>query len=97
MAYGLGTLYLTTIASTSQSVYVFPSNFANITESIGDGFKIAFGVIPQDHIVRDMCVVSRMLQPLPGDCIHIYIRTYTWDFMIIKHDYIHLLYVCVYN
>ena len=42
--------------------------------------KIAFGVIPQDHIVRDMSVVSEMLQPLPGDWHpHKYQSIYTYN------------------
>ena len=73
MTYGLGTLYLTTISIRNQSVYVLPSDFA----SIGDTFRLAVGIIHQDNVVRDMRVVSEMLQPLPGNFIlHIHICMY---------------------
>ena len=62
LTYGLGTLYLTTVSSRNQSVYVFPADFA----SIDNDFVLAFGVIPHRDVVRDVTVVSDMLQPLPG-------------------------------
>ena len=52
------------MSGSSQSVYVFPANFA----SISNDFRVAFGVIPQDDMVRDVVVVSELLQPLPGKC-----------------------------
>ena len=55
---------MTTVSGSSQSVYVFPANFA----SISNDFRVAFGVIPQDDMVRDVVVVSELLQPLPGKC-----------------------------
>ena len=67
LTYGLGTLYLTTISSSSQSIYVFPANFARVAGRIDDDLRIAFGVIPQENVVRDLRVVSEMLQPLPGN------------------------------
>ena len=67
LTYGLGTLYLTTISSSSQSVYVLPANFAGFGTIVDDeSIELAFGVIPQDNVVRDICVVSEILQPLPG-------------------------------
>ena len=62
LTYGLGTLYLTTVSSRNQSVYVFPADFA----SIGDDSVLAFGVITHPDVVRDVTVVSEVLQPLPG-------------------------------
>lgn len=67
LTYGLGTLYLTTESSKNQSVYVFPADFASIS---GD-LRLAFGVIPHDNVVRDILVVSEILQPLPGECTNI--------------------------
>jgi hypothetical protein len=62
LSYGLGALYLTTISSSSQSVYVLPADFAS---TISGNVEVAFGVIPQTDVVRDIRVVSEMLQPLP--------------------------------
>ena len=62
LTYGLGTLYLTTVSSRNQSVYVFPADFASIDKE----FTLAFGVIPHRDVVRDVTIVSEMLQPLPG-------------------------------
>ena len=62
LTYGLGTLYLTTVSSRNQSVHVFPADFASIDKK----FILAFGVIPHRDVVRDVTVVSDMLQPLPG-------------------------------
>ena len=68
LTYGLGTLYLTTISSTSQSVYVIPADFASFHSITGDRkLTPAFGIIPQTDVVRDICVVSDILQPLPGE------------------------------
>ena len=64
LTYGLGTLYLTTVSSKNQSVYALPADFASIS---GD-LRLAFGVIPHDNVVRDILVVSEILQPLPGEC-----------------------------
>ena len=64
LTYGLGTLYLTTESVKNQSVYAIPADFASIS---GD-LRLAFGVIPHDNIVRDIFVVSEILQPLPGEC-----------------------------
>ena len=68
LTYGLGTLYLTIVSSKNQSVYVFPADFASIS---GD-LTLAFGVIPHDNVVRDILVVSEILQPLPGEYTNIY-------------------------
>jgi hypothetical protein len=69
LTYGLGTLYLTTISTSSQSIYVFPADFASFTSIIGDSVKMAFGVIPQADVVRAVCVVSEILQPLPDGLV----------------------------
>jgi hypothetical protein len=69
LTYGLGTLYLTTISTSSQSIYVFPADFASFTSIVGDGVKMAFGVIPQADVVRAVCVVSEILQPLPDGLV----------------------------
>lgn len=67
LTYGFGTLFLTTtVSSKNQSVYVFPADFA----SISDEFTLAFGEIPHDNVVRDLLVVSEILQPLPGECVN---------------------------
>lgn len=67
LTYGLGTLYLTTISSSSQPVYILPADFASLDLIVDDdSVKLAFGVIPQADVVRDICVVSELLQPLPG-------------------------------
>lgn len=46
-------------------MYVFPADFA----SIDSKFTLAFGVIPQDDVVRDILIVSDVLQPLPGESV----------------------------
>ena len=66
LAYGLGTLYLTAVFSSDQSVYIFPANLS----AIGEGLTLTYGVMNfQPNVVRDIAVVSEALQPLPGMCI----------------------------
>ena len=67
LTYGLGALYLTTISSSSQSIYVLPADFASFATIVSDSVKPAFGVIPQTDVVRDIRVMSQLLQPLPGE------------------------------
>lgn len=63
LAYGLGTLYLTAVSSSNQSVYSFPANLSAISESL----ILSYGVMNfQPMVVRDIAVVSEVLQPLPG-------------------------------
>ena len=70
LTYGLGTLYLTTISNSAQSVYVIPADFPSFASIISESVTLAFGVIPQADVVRDICVVSDTLQPLPGKLKH---------------------------
>ena len=63
LAYGLGTLYLTAVSSSNQSVYILPANLS----AIGEGLSLTYGVMNfQPNVVRDIAVVSEALQPLPG-------------------------------
>ena len=80
---------------------MFPADFASIDDMFDDEFVLAFGVIPHRDVVRDVTVVSDILQPLPGTqhyslqfCIHstyVYIYIYIYMYM-----YIHV-YVCTFS
>ena len=87
LTYGLGTLYLTTISSSSQSVYVIPADFANFHLITGDHkLTPAFGIIAQTDVVRDICVVSDILQPLPGELKILPVSTGLFHVLCYKPD-----------
>ena len=70
LAYGLGTLYLTTVSINSQPVYAIPANLA----AIGNGLTITYWVMNfEPNVVRDIAVVSKVLQPLPGMLSHVHL------------------------